>query len=117
MPPAASLDDLGSVGFDALQVVRRAVTPERVQLRDFRALEAIALADLQVVQVGAVGRNLVPLWQWRPASSSVGNTCIVPSLGCVASGSASLPPGLEIIRANTSTADMASAATPLRMQV
>ena len=35
-----------SDGFDALQVKRFLVSPERVQLGDFRALESVTLADL-----------------------------------------------------------------------
>ena len=48
--PAAPVGCPVSGGFDALQVERLAVTPERVQLRDFRALEAIALSGLQAVR-------------------------------------------------------------------
>ena len=66
----ASVGDPDSGGFDALQVERLAVAPERVQFRDFRALEAIARADLQSAQVGATGRNLVPLW-----SVAAGGVC------------------------------------------
>ena len=35
-----------SDGFDALQVKRLPVSPERAQLIDFRALESVTLADL-----------------------------------------------------------------------
>ena len=36
----------GSGGFEALQVEGLPVSPERVELRDFRALEAVAFAHL-----------------------------------------------------------------------
>ena len=48
----------GSGVFDALQIEGLPISPERVELRDFRALEAVAFAHLQAVQTVAAGSRL-----------------------------------------------------------
>ena len=45
----------GLGGFDALQVERFPVSPQRVWLRDFRAVEAVKLACLQAIEAGTTG--------------------------------------------------------------